>query len=545
MNNAVFSFPLPENEPVKGYLKGSPERIALEAELERQRNTVVEIPLIIGGREVRTGQTGKVVCPHDHGHVLAVYHKAGEAEVRMAVEAAMEARRQWAETDWRVRCAIILRAAELLSGKYRAVLNAATMLGQSKNIYQAEIDSACEAIDFMRYNVAYASSIYSRQPKSNHTQINAMEYRALEGFVLAVSPFNFTAIASNLNLSPVLMGNVTLWKASTTALLSNYYMMRVFMEAGLPAGVVNFLCGPGSVIGGTALASPDFAGLHFTGSTATFNSLWKQAGANLEHYRTYPRLVGETGGKDFIFVHPSADAREVAVAAFCGAFEYQGQKCSAASRMYVPKSLWQPVLAEMRRMAEEVRMGDVCDFGNFVNAVIDEASFDNIVSYIEYARQAPDAEIVLGGTYSKEVGYFVRPTVIETTDPRFRTMQEEIFGPVLTVYPYDEAALDETVDLCESTSPYALTGSVMGRDRLAVQAVADRLKYAAGNFYINDKPTGAVVAHQPFGGSRASGTNDKAGGEQNLMRWISPRSIKETLVPSSDYLACYGYMKER
>ncbi len=544
MNNSIFTFPLPANEPIKGYLKGSPERMALEAELERQRNTVLEIPLIIGGKEIRTGNLGTVVCPHDHQHVLATYHKAGEKEVQMAIEAAMEAHKIWSETPWQVRCSIILRAAELLATKYRAVLNAATMLGQSKNIYQAEIDSACEAIDFMRYNVSYASTIYSRQPKSNHTQINSTEYRPLEGFVLAVSPFNFTAIASNLNLSPVLMGNTTLWKTSTTSILSNYYLMKVYEEAGLPAGVVNFLCGPGSVIGNVALASPDFGGLHFTGSTRTFNHLWKQIGQNLENYKSYPRIVGETGGKDFIFVHPSAVAEEVAVAAFCGAFEFQGQKCSAASRMYVPKRLWPAVLEQMKAMAAEVRMGDVCDPTNFINAVIDETSFDNIVSYIEYARQAPDAAIVLGGSYDKRVGYFVQPTVIETSNPKFKSMQEEIFGPVLTVYPYEEDQLDATVELCDTTSPYALTGSVMGRDRLAVQGVADRLKNAAGNFYINDKPTGAVVAHQPFGGGRASGTNDKAGGEQNLMRWISPRSVKETLVPSTDYLACYQYIRE-
>lgn len=544
MNNSIFSFPLPGNEPVKEYLKGSPERIALDAELERQRNTVLEIPLIIGGKEVRTGNLGKVVCPHDHGHVLATYHKAGEKEVKMAIEAAMQAHKTWAETPWRVRCSIILRAAELLSTKYRAVLNAATMLGQSKNIYQAEIDSACEAIDFMRYNVSYASTIYSRQPKSNNTQINSTEYRPLEGFILAVSPFNFTAIASNLNLSPVLMGNTTLWKTSTTAILSNYYLMKVYEEAGLPAGVVNFLCGPGSVIGEVALSSPDFGGIHFTGSTKTFNHLWKQVGERLETYKSYPRLVGETGGKDFIFVHESADPQEVAVAAFCGAFEFQGQKCSAASRMYIPKTLWPQVLERMQEMAAEVKIGDVCDPTNFINAVIDETSFDNIVSYIEYARQAADARIVLGGKYDKTVGYFVHPTVIETSNPHFKSMQEEIFGPVLTVYPYEEALLDETVALCDRTSPYALTGSVMGRDRVAIQAIADRLKNAAGNFYINDKPTGAVVAHQPFGGARASGTNDKAGGEQNLMRWISPRSVKETLVPSTDYLACYKYIKE-
>ncbi len=541
-NNAIINYPLPQNEPVKSYLKGSPERIALDAELERQSSTVIEIPLIIGGKEVRTGDMGEVVMPHDHGHVLARYHKAGEKEVRMAIDAAMAAHKEWARTSWHTRAAILLRIAELLSGKYRAVLNAATMLGQSKNIYQAEIDSACEATDFLRYNVAYASQIYSNQPKSNNSVIDHVEYRPLEGFIFSISPFNFTAIASNLNMSPVMMGNTTIWKTATTAILSNYYMMKVYMEAGLPAGVVNFLCGSGSLIGGVILESPDFGGIHFTGSTGTFNHLWKKVGENLTKYRSYPRLVGETGGKDFIFVHPSADVSEVAVAAFCGAFEFQGQKCSAASRMYIPKSLWPAVLEKMKKYASEVRTGDVRDPQNYINAVIDETSFDNIVSYIEYAKNSDKASIVIGGEYDKSVGYFVKPTVIETTDPKFKSMCEEIFGPVLTVYPYDDDKVDETVELCESTSPYALTGSVFGRDRVAIDRIIDRLSFAAGNFYINDKPTGAVVGMQPFGGGRASGTNDKAGAYMNLIRWVSPRAVKENLVPPVDYKATYPYM---
>ena len=541
MNNSIYSFPLPANEPVKSYLKGSPEREALEAELKRQKKTVVEIPLIIDGKEVRTGDMGEVVMPHDHGHVLARYHKAGEKEVKMAIDAALRARKEWSELDWTVRATIMLKLADLIAGKYRALINASCMLGQSKNIYQAEIDAACETVDFFRYNVAFASKIYSTQPKSAPGQINSVEYRGLEGFVLAVSPFNFTSIASNLNMSPVLMGNTTVWKTSTTAILSNYYLMKIYEEAGLPAGVVNFLCGSGALIGKYTLESPDLAGIHFTGSSATFNTLWRQVGERIGQYKSYPRLVGETGGKDFIFVHPSANAEEVANAAFCGAFEFQGQKCSAASRMYAPKSLWNDILEGIRRRADEVSMGDVCDFDNFINAVIDETSFDNISSYIEYAKAASDAQIVVGGKCDKSKGYFVEPTVIQTSNPHFKSIEEEIFGPVLTVYVSEDDQLEEAIKLCDTTSPYGLTGAVFGRDRVAIQKVADKLRYTAGNFYINDKPTGAVVGMQPFGGSRASGTNDKAGGEFNLIRWVIPRAIKETLVSPTDYR--YTYMK--
>ncbi len=541
MNNSIVNFPCPANEPVKSYLKGSPERIALDAELERQYNTEIEIPIIIGGKEIRTGNTGKVTCPHEHDHVLATYHKVSEKEVNMAIEAAMEAHKEWSRTDWTVRAAIVLKMAELLATKYRPIINAACMLGQSKNIYQAEIDSACETIDFFRYNVHFASKIYSMQPKNGVGNINYTEYRPLEGFVLAVTPFNFTSIASNLCMSPVLMGNVALWKPSTTSLLSNYYLMKLYEEAGLPAGVINFLPGSGALIGNTCTASHYFAGIHFTGSTGTFNSLWNAAGANLGKYISYPRLVGETGGKDFIFVHPSADPKAVATAAFCGAFEFQGQKCSAASRMYIPKSLWGDVLGRMKELASEVKMGDVMDHDNFINAVIDQASFKNISSYIEYAKAASDAQIVIGGKCDDSKGWFVEPTVIETSNPHFKSMEEEIFGPVLTVYPYDDDKVEETVKLCDGTSPYGLTGAVFGRDRMAVQKIADDLRYAAGNFYINDKPTGAVVGNQPFGGSRASGTNDKAGGEFNLIRWVIPRVVKETLVSPTDYR--YTYMK--
>lgn len=541
MNNSIITFPSPANEPVKSYLAGSPERVALEKELERQSNIVVDIPIIIGGKEIRTGNTGKVTCPHDHKHVLATYHKVGKEEIEMAIEAAMEAQKEWRKTPWTTRAAIAMKMAELLATKYRPILNASCMLGQSKNIYQAEIDSACETIDFFRYNVHYASKIYQMQPKNGAGNINHTEFRPLEGFVLAVTPFNFTSIASNLCMTPVLMGNVALWKPSTTALLSNYYLMQLYKEAGLPDGVINFLPGSGALIGEVATQSKYFAGIHFTGSTSTFNSLWRQAGENLGKYIGYPRLVGETGGKDFIFVHPSADPKAVATAAFCGAFEFQGQKCSAASRMYIPKSLWSEVLEDMKRMASEVKMGDVKDPSNFINAVIDEASFDKCKSYIDYAEAAEEAKIVIGGKCDKSVGYFVSPTVIETSNPHFKSMEEEIFGPILTVYPYDDDKVDETVKLCDETSPYGLTGAVFGRDRMAVEKISEDLCYAAGNFYINDKPTGAVVGMQPFGGARASGTDDKAGGEFNLIRWVIPRVIKETLVSPTDYR--YSYLK--
>ena len=541
MRNSVITFPVPANEPVKSYLAGSPERVALEAELKRQSNIVVDIPIIIGGKEIRTGNTGTVTCPHDHKHVLATYHKVSEKEVQLAIETAMKAWEEWSKTDWTVRAGIAMKMAELLATKYRPIMNAACMLGQSKNIYQAEIDSACETIDFFRYNVHYASKIYSMQPKDGAGNINHTEYRPLEGFVLAVTPFNFTSIASNLCMTPVLMGNVAVWKPSTTALLSNYYLMQLYKEAGLPDGVINFLPGSGALIGKVCTESKYFAGIHFTGSTATFKSLWSQACSNLDRYISYPRLVGETGGKDFIFVHPSADPKAVATAAFCGAFEFQGQKCSAASRMYIPKSLGPTVLEDMKRMAAEITMGDVLDPMNYVNAVIDEASFDKCKSYIDFAQAAADAKVVLGGTCDKSVGWFVEPTIIETSNPRFKSMEEEIFGPIITVYPYDDDKVDETAVLCDETSPYGLTGAVFGRDRLAVEKIADRLAYAAGNFYINDKPTGAVVGMQPFGGARASGTNDKAGGEFNLIRWIIPRVIKETLVSPTDYR--YTYMK--
>lgn len=542
MNNALYNFPLPSNEPILEYLSGSKERIELEKEIKRQSETVLEIPLIIGGKEIFTGDTGTVVMPHNHKHILARYHKAGEKEIKMAADAAMKAHAEWSDLNWTIRASIMLKIADLISVKHRALLNAATMLGQSKNIYQSEIDAVCETADFLRFNVYFASEIYRNQPISSFNQLNRMEYRALEGFVFTVSPFNFTAIASNLNLSPVMMGNTTVWKPATTSILSNYYLMKIFMEAGVPAGVINFIPGSGALIGKHIISNPDLAGIHFTGSNATFNSLWNQVGDNLANYKSYPRLVGETGGKDFVFVHPSADVKEVAVAAYSGAFEYQGQKCSAASRAYIPKSLWESFREEISAINQSARMGDTADPMNYINAVIDKASFDNIVSYIEKARNSKDAGIVFGGEYDSSLGYFIKPTLIITTDPHFITMEEEIFGPVLTVYVYEDDKVEEAVSLCDSTSPYGLTGAVFGRDRVAVSEICYKLRYAAGNFYINDKPTGAVVGKQPFGGARGSGTNDKAGGVFNLIRWISPRTVKETFIPSTDIR--YSYMKE-
>lgn len=536
MNDTIFRFPTPKNEPVKSYAANSPERKALQSELKRQYETQIEIPLIIGGKEIKTGKTNKVVMPTEHGHVLATYHMATEKEVKMAIDAALKARKAWADMPWEERASIILRAAELFATKYRYLINASCMLGQAKNAFQAEIDSACEAIDFMRFNPHYAGHVYSDQPFSPTTDcINRVEYRPLEGFIYAVTPFNFTAIAVNLNISPVLMGNVTVWKPSSTAVLSNYYAMKVLQEAGIPDGVINFVPGKGSVISDVVMKHPEFAGIHFTGSTQVFQGFWKEIGENIKRYNTYPKIVGETGGKDFVFVHKSAEPQEVAVALVRGAFEYQGQKCSAASRAYIPKSLWSKTKKAMGDMLKTIKMGDVRDFTNFVNAVIDEASFDNIKGYIDRAKKSKDAEIIFGGGCDKRVGYFVEPTVIQALKPDYESMKEEIFGPVLTVYVYEDKDFEKTLELCDKTSPYALTGSIFSNDRYATKVAMDKLRFAAGNFYINDKPTGAVVGQQPFGGGRASGTNDKAGSYLNLVRWISPRAIKETLVPPTDY----------
>lgn len=535
MNNAIFRFPKPVNEPVKAYAPGSNEKVQLKQALAKVATEEWDIPLIIGGKEVRTGNTGKIVMPHDHKHVLATYHKAGEKEVQMAIDAAMAAHKDWSELPWVERASVMLRVAELFATKYRYELNASVMLGQSKNPYQAEIDAPCELIDFLRFSTYYAGQIYEDQPYSDTGILNRMEYRALEGFVFSLSPFNFTSIASNLNMAPAMMGNTAVWKPSTTAIHSNYLLMKVFKEAGLPDGVVNFIPGQGSVIGKVVVQSPDLGGFHFTGSTATFNTLWRQMGDNLGNYKSYPKIVGETGGKNFVFVHPSAPALEVATAIVRGAFEYQGQKCSAASRAYIPASLWKEVKDYMGDMLKEIKMGDPQDFTNFVNAVIDEASFDNIMGYINHAKQATDAEVIFGGNGDKSVGYYVEPTVIQTTNPRFKSMVEEIFGPVITIYVYEDGKYEETLELCDNSSAYGLTGSIFARDRYAIDTAFKKLRYSAGNFYINDKPTGAVIAQQPFGGSRASGTNDKAGGPLNLIRWTNARTIKETLVSPTHY----------
>jgi len=542
VNNSVFSFSEPVHEPVSDFAPGSPARALLKQELTRMANQVVDIPLIIGGKEIRTGRTRDVVMPCDHGHVLARCHQAGEAEVRMAIDAALAAHDAWATLSWIERASIVLRAAELLSGRYRYAIGAATMLGQAKNAYQAEIDAVCEVVDFLRHNVYFASQVYSDQPHSGQYELNRMEYRPLEGFVYAVTPFNFTAIASNLNTSVALMGNTTVWKPASTSMLSSYILMKVFMEAGFPPGVINFVPGQGSVVSEQVLAHPMFAGLHFTGSNATFDSLWRAVGARLGSYKSYPRIVGETGGKGFVFVHNSANALEVATALVRGGFEYQGQKCSAASRAYIPASMWPEVQRFVGEMLGRVKTGDVRDFRNFVNAVIDEASFDNIMGYLARARDTGDARIVFGGHGDKSKGFFIEPTIVQALNPRFVTMEEELFGPVLTVYVYKDEDYLDALALCDATSPYALTGAVFSNDRYAYVEACRVLRYAAGNFYLNDKPTGAMVGRQPFGGARGSGTNDKAGGRLNLLRWTSPRTIKETFVPATDFE--YPFMRE-
>lgn len=535
MNNAIYNFREPKNEAVLTYAPGTPERRKLIDELESQYNSVVDIPLIIGGKEIRTGKTGKVTMPSEHGHVLATYHIAGDKEVEMAVNAAMYAKCEWMSLSWMERAAIMIKAAELISKKYRFLINAATMLGQGKNVYQAEIDSACEVIDYLRFNAYFASLIYREQPASDSQSINRLEYRPLEGFVFTVSPFNFTAIASNLNTSVALMGNTTVWKPASTALLSNYYFMKIMKEAGLPDGVINFIPGSGAHISGIILKNRDLGGIHFTGSNPTFNSIWRQIAENLSIYKSYPRIVGETGGKDFIFAHSSADPLELASAIARAAFEYQGQKCSAASRAYIPRSLWKSAENHLMRMLSEASMGSERDFKNSINAVIDEPAYNRIMSYIELAGKSSSAEILTGGRGDKSKGFFIEPTVIIVSDPHFTTMEEEIFGPVISVYIYDDDKYAETLKLCDETSPYGLTGSIFSNDKYAMMQALRALRYAAGNFYINDKPTGAMVGQQPFGGSRASGTNDKAGSYLNLIRWVSPRTIKETLIPGTDF----------
>jgi 1-pyrroline-5-carboxylate dehydrogenase len=533
----TFRPPAPVNEPVKDYAPGSPERASLRVRLEQMGAERVEIPLVIGGEDVRTGTTKEAIVPHDKAHVLADVHQGGAKEVERAIGAAAEAWEDWHRTPWEDRAAVFLRAAELLAGPWRSTLNAATMLGQSKTAHQAEIDAACEVIDFWRWNVEFMLRIYDEQPVSPPGIWNRMEYRPLEGFVFAVTPFNFTAIAANLPGSAALMGNTVVWKPATTAMVSAYWLMRLLQEAGLPPGVINLVYGSGAEIGGAALGSEHLAGIHFTGSTPVFNSMWQAIGANIAagRYRNYPRIVGETGGKDFIVAHPSADVEAVATAILRGSFEYQGQKCSAASRVYAPSNLWPALRERLEATVGELKVGDVADFENFMGAVIDQKSLDTQRSAIEDARAHADTEIVVGGGVDDSEGFFVEPTVIATKDPSFRTMQEELFGPVVTTYVYPEGKWSETLGLVESTSPYGLTGAVFSEDRGAIDEADEALRYAAGNFYVNDKPTGAVVGQQPFGGGRASGTNDKAGSMWNLIRWVSPRTIKETFVPPRDY----------
>ncbi len=545
MVKTTLNIPVPTNETVLSYAPGTEERTLLTAELQKQYQQQLDIPLIIGGQEIRTGNTAKSVCPHNHSHVLATYHKAGEKEIKMAIEASLNARQRWQNMPWTERASIFLKAADLISTKYRYVLNAATMLNQSKNPYQAEIDSACELADFLRFNVYYMQQINNDQPLYNAPGTwNQLEYRPLEGFIFAVTPFNFTAIAGNLTSAPAMMGNVVVWKPASTAVLSGYYLMRIFKEAGLPDGVINFIPGPGKLVGPTVLDNPNLGGIHFTGSTGVFNDMWKTLGENIGKYKSYPRIVGETGGKDFVFLHPSANIKAASVALTRGAFEYQGQKCSAASRAYIPRSIWTAVLEELFPHLQEIatETGDPADF-KFYNALIDESAFDRTMAYIDKAKNSEQAQVVFGGNGDKTTGYFIEPTLIVTSDPCFITMEEEIFAPVLTVYLYEDDQYEETLDLCDRTSPYALTGAVFAENREAVVKAREILKNAAGNFYINDKPTGAVVGQQPFGGNRKSGTNDKAGSYLNLIRWVSPRTIKESFAPDMDYR--YPFMAKR
>jgi 1-pyrroline-5-carboxylate dehydrogenase len=531
----IFRPPRAVNEPIRDYAPGSPERGLLKDRLERMQSERIEIPCIIGGEEIRTGRTRPSTVPHRKEHVLADVHQGGASEVERAIQAAATAWHDWSRTPWEERVAILLRAAELLAGPWRDTLNAATMLGQSKTAHQAEIDAACETIDFFRFNTTYLARIYEEQPVSSQGVWNRLEYRPLEGFVFAVSPFNFTAIGANLTSSPALMGCTVVWKPASTAMLSAYYTMKLFEEAGLPPGVINLVYGSGADIGAPALAHPDLAGVHFTGSTSVFQGIWREIGGSIERYRNYPRIVGETGGKDFVLAHPSADADEVATAILRGAFEYQGQKCSAASRVYAPSNLWPALRDRLAEEAATIKVGDVADFTNFMGAVIDESSLRKQREAIDEARAHPETEIVTGGAVDDSVGYFVEPTVIETRDPGFRLLRDELFGPVLTCYVYPEGDFEDTLDLVDRTAPYALTGAIFSEDRYALRHASERLRYAAGNVYLNDKPTGAVVGQQPFGGSRASGTNDKAGSMWNLIRWVSPRTIKETFVPPTDY----------
>ncbi len=540
MSNAYFQLPEPYNEPVLNYQRDSAERILLEQKLDEMQQNEVEIPVIINGKAVNTGDTVEIRAPHNHEIKLGVYHRAGQEQISQAIRAALEARKTWADMPWEHRVSIFQKAADLSAGPWRSTLNAATMLGQSKTVYQSEIDEVAELCDFWRFNTNYMTDLMAEQPQSPPGVWNRVEYRALEGFVFAVTPFNFTSIAGNLPTAPAMVGNVVLWKPASSAVYSAYYLMELLKEAGLPDGVINFVPGSGGQVGNPVMASPHMSGIHFTGSTEVFQGMWKTVGDNISNMKYYPRIVGETGGKDFIFVHNSAKVKPLVTAAIRGAFEYQGQKCSAASRMYIPGSLWDEFRKLYIEEVAKITIGEPTDFKNFFTAVIDEGAFKSIKEYIEYAQDADDAEIITGGTFDDSKGYFIDPTTIVTTNPHFKTMEEEIFGPVLTIYVYDDKDFEATLDLCDQTSPYALTGAIWGQDRGALVHMSDRLRNAAGNFYLNDKPTGAVVGQQPFGGGRASGTNDKAGSAMNLLRWMTARTIKETMVPPEDWT--YPYM---
>ena len=535
MGKGFFNVPTAINEPVKSYAPGTPERDAVLKAYNTMYHSTLEVPLYINGTYVKTGNTKPMAPPHDHKHVVGTYHLAEKKHVEDAIATALEARKTWSKMPWEQRAAIFLKAAELVAGPYRAKINAATMIAQSKNIHQAEIDAACEFVDFLRYNVQYMTEIYQEQPKSTSDVWNRVEYRSLEGFTYAVTPFNFTAIAGNLPSCMALMGNVVVWKPSDSQIYSAKVIMDIFEEAGVPAGVINVVFGDPVMISNTVLANPNFSGLHFTGSTFVFKELWKQIGNNIHNYKTYPRIVGETGGKDFIIAHKSAVPKQVSTAIIRGAFEFQGQKCSAASRAYIPKSLWNEVKKLVIEAVNSLKMGSPADMGNFITAVIHEGSFDKLAKYIDQAKNDTDAEIIVGGNYDKTKGYFIAPTVIVTTNPKYTTMCTELFGPVITMYVYEDDAYAETLKLVDETSDYALTGAVLATDRYAITQATDALQNCAGNFYVNDKPTGAVVGQQPFGGARASGTNDKAGSAQNLLRWVSPRLIKETFVTPTDY----------
>ncbi len=535
MLKGFFNVPKAVNEPVKSYAPNSPEKAAVLAAYKEMWNTKIDVPLYIGSEEIRTVNTRTMSAPHDHKHIVGTYHLAEKAHIEKAIANALESKKAWANMAWEQRAAIFLKAAELIAGPYRAKINAATMIAQSKNIFQAEIDASCELIDFLRYNVEFMTQIYNDQPNSDSAVWNRVEYRPLEGFVYAITPFNFTAIAANLPASAAMMGNVVIWKPSDSQVFSAKIIIDVFKEAGIPDGVINVVFGDAEMITNTVLASRDFAGVHFTGSTHVFKDIWAKIGTNIHHYKTYPRIVGETGGKDFIMAHPSANVKQVATGIARGAFEFQGQKCSAASRAYIPQSLWPAVKQQLITDVKSMKMGSPEDFGNFITAVIHEGSFNKLVSYIEQAKKDTDAEIIVGGNYDKSVGYFIEPTIIVTTNPKYTTMETELFGPIVTIYVYEDADWETTLELVDQTSEYALTGAVFSKDRFAIEQATIALQNAAGNFYVNDKPTGAVVGMQPFGGARASGTNDKAGSALNLLRWASPRTIKETFVTPENY----------